>query len=308
MQGLKRQLLRRLPHGSLLVAQELVELYNRPIRRLARWSSRVPPLEKLDLRATRKSDTVFILGSGGSLGRISPARWGRIGACDSFGFNFTLRHPFVPTHYFFEPHRPPVFNQIIRFAKMRTQGYEAVCKIVLPGFPQSAWWEWRLHQLPAKWREGLYAGGVHRAFARNEQELAEEISRLARAGAFGLERRRIDSVLKHMGSVSSLVSVAAHMGYRDIVLCGIDITDPRYFYDDAEQYPDLVDYVKSFRKKFEHDKRPREAVQAAGDLVIMELQRQVLDPEGIKLWVECSSSGLHPRLDVAPPQVYGGGS
>ncbi len=306
MDEIKIRLLRSAPHGLLRAALGVVEMYNRPVRWLARRAFHITALEKLDLHATKTSSAVFILGSGSSLGKISAERWEQIGACDSFGFNFTSRHPFVPTHYFFEAHRPAAFDHTVRFAQMRVEDYRDVIKIVLPGFPQSAWYEWRLRRLPPQWLSDLYGGGVYRLVARDKEELAREVTRLLRAGGFALGRPRVGSLVKHMGSLSSLVSLAAFMGYEHIVLCGFDITDPRYFYDDPELYPDMVDYVRKVRLPAERAKEPSVSSQASGDLVLMELHRQVLEPAGIKLWVEHPSSGLHPRLPVAPAEVYGG--
>src|SRR5262249_15937731 len=56
-------------------------------------------LSEDELRATRKSDTVFIFGSGASLNDISTDEWRAIEAHDTMGFNWFVRETIVRCDY-----------------------------------------------------------------------------------------------------------------------------------------------------------------------------------------------------------------
>src|SRR4051794_32647194 len=62
----------------------------------------IHPLAELDLAAYKHSDTVFLLGSGPSINKISDARWHVIQQHDTWGFNFWCYHRVVPNLYFLE--------------------------------------------------------------------------------------------------------------------------------------------------------------------------------------------------------------
>ena len=55
--------------------------------------------KKWNLSSYKQSDTLFILGSGGSIATCSDKQWETIGKHDSIGFNFWLLHEFVPTYF-----------------------------------------------------------------------------------------------------------------------------------------------------------------------------------------------------------------
>lgn len=52
-------------------------------------------LDEHELRARRRSDTVFVFGSGASLNEIAPEDWARIAEHDTFGFNWFVHQRFV---------------------------------------------------------------------------------------------------------------------------------------------------------------------------------------------------------------------
>ena len=64
------------------------------------WSrSRYVVLDEAALRKTRRSDTVFLFGSGYSLNDLSAEEWEHIAAHDTIGFNYSSRQHWVRTDY-----------------------------------------------------------------------------------------------------------------------------------------------------------------------------------------------------------------
>src|SRR5262249_36622754 len=67
-----------------------------------RLSLGITRLSWVDLSQHRRSETLFILGSGPSINQISEERWRFIASHDSVGVNMWLYHRFVPTFYVVE--------------------------------------------------------------------------------------------------------------------------------------------------------------------------------------------------------------
>lgn len=301
---LSAEFIKRSPHVLLRFVLALVEVKNRKIRKNARQAAKIPPLGNIDLSTTKNSDTVFLLGSGSSINEISEKKWSQIAGFDSFGLNFTVCLPFVPTHYFFEACIEEITDLLFEFYEKRGEDYRDVVKIFCASFPTSTEMEYRFVDFPKPWRNNIYSAGVHRTVTRTDRELINEIVRLKNRGVFDVGRKRVDALFKHMGSVSSLITMAGAMSYKNIVLCGFDIVNPAYFYDDVRKYPDMENFATVVRPKLAKDMSQRTALQTPGSRVIMELKKQVLDPVGIHLYVENSSSGLYPEVDLAPDSLY----
>ena len=62
----------------------------------------LPLLSTVDLAKYKRSDTLFILGTGPSINQISPERWRVIAQHNSLALNFWFYHSFVPTYYVVE--------------------------------------------------------------------------------------------------------------------------------------------------------------------------------------------------------------
>src|SRR4051812_5714569 len=89
-------------------------LVERRRHRQEQKASRIESLESIDLARYRRSDTLFILGSGPSINRISAERWQAIAQHDTVGFNFWLCHSYLPTFYFYERIDATTFPNLYR--------------------------------------------------------------------------------------------------------------------------------------------------------------------------------------------------
>lgn len=267
----------------------------------ARDLLRVPSFNKLDLGAIKTSDTVFILGSGASINNIGEDGWENIAKHDSFGFNFWLIHSFVPTLYFSEalPETAPGFNyprlyQRYLMAAAARPEYSTVPK-VLTDFTadRSYFWE----SLPLHMKERVYSLSTIPAFARSEDEFRRNARYLKALGIFR-KSEHLNRVFKYRATISMLVSLAYSMNYKRIVLCGVDITDPRYFYHDAERYPQFAE-VESARPGKVHITGVEREMMVTAQTVIRVLNEVLFEPDGVELLVENPKSALSDFLPSA---------
>ena len=263
----------------------------------------IRPFSELDLNALKRSDTLFILGSGSSINQISQARWEIIQRHDSIGFNFWPIHPFVPTMYFIEAiqedHPFGMFEPMCRIARKRSQDYQGVIKVVTElrnAFPEGQFAGFS--QIPCMWH-------TLRTFpvaARTDSEFAYGLDYLRRKGLFG-PAGRIGSVFKQATTLSCLIALGIRMQYRRIVLCGVDLNHSQYFYQDARLYPETASLEFSPRIGRHATNSPmpwRITIEA----VILEMKRQLLDPAGFQIFVENRSSALWPKIEEVPASVF----
>lgn len=187
--------------------------------RIITVATRISKLKKI-----KKHEEVFILGSGASINNIS--NWDYVKERDSIGFNYFLLHAFVPSVFFLEADRlacnSHIYTEIIEkklvefsrtvfFVKKR-QGFKPI-----------------LHFLKTRKLKGfLFKGGNFEA--SNNKALGDMLEQYLNS--------RFMSNFAHysqgVASVEQLVLFAIRMGYKKIYLCGVDLNNTSYFYDDEK--------------------------------------------------------------------------
>ena len=182
--------------------------------RLAR--RRYQMLDEPAVLSARRSDTVFVFGSGYSLNEITPAEWDAIAAHDTFGFTAFIHQRWVRTDF-----------HLIRGGlegSLRWREYaDDFCRT--------------LNENPYFANTILFLQGEYQAQFSNQilgYGLLREGSRIYRyttARGDGPPTRSLGEGLRHMGgTLSDAVNAAACLGWTHIVLAGVDLYDSRYFW------------------------------------------------------------------------------
>jgi hypothetical protein len=301
-----RALAKRLPHPLLMRLHRREQLARQSaLAREISGRTGLPLLGTLDLTPLKRSDTVFILGSGWSINEIRDERWKVIGRHDSIAMNFWPAHPFVPRIYLFEnvpriPGCEVVFDALQGLLQRRCEDYRNTVKIVSELLPLDS--RQLILEIPHTFRCNLYVGYSAGIVARTAHELVAGLRYLSQKKAFS-PSDRIPCHFRYQSSVTSAISLAVRMNYRRIVLCGIDLGKARYFYHDPERYPLACnwefmprDQPHLMARRYEWGLPTQEAIYL--------FKQEVLDPAGIELVVENSSSTLFPRIPQAPPSLF----
>ena len=177
-----------------------------------------------DLRRRRKSDIVFVFGSGSSLNELSSDEWREIERHDTIGFNWFVRQKFVRCDFHF------------------------VREIGADDFDPASW-QPRLRRYCE-----LLAGNSHFADAIPMVQTGFRAINGNRAIGYGLlpvqrplflwrslvGRDEPSWSLEHglahaRGTLHECVNFAFLMGWRTIVIAGVDLYDRRYFWMDAAE-------------------------------------------------------------------------
>lgn len=167
-------------------------------------------LDEGELRATRRSDTVFVFGSGGSLREMEDEEWARIAAFDVVGFSHFHRQRWVDVGYHLVAEVRDVHETGASIAANPRYGNTVF--LVMKGWIARASNELVGQRL-------LPAGARVFRWKRVARGRTVPPSRSFRAG------------LVH-GSNSSLdaVNFALLMGWRRVVVAGVDLYDKEYFF------------------------------------------------------------------------------
>jgi hypothetical protein len=259
----------------------------RRVRHVAalRKSAGLPGFDVAECRARKRSDTLFVLGSGASVGRLTPADFDAIAAADSIGLNFWLLHDFVPDFYQFEvavePHRREMFNATLT---RKAADYAQVLFL----YKDIETHQQDLGAIPREVAANLRViNKVHlplreAAMMRTVLTWWQRLSLMQRTGLplFG------------RASLSLAVSFGIMTGYDKIVLVGVDLNDYRYFWDDDPRHAGFY----ADRPAGLHSSVTTDAGLVPIDELLIAMNEIMLRPRGMQLYAGHATSALHPRL------------
>ena len=195
---------------------------------------------------------------------------------------------------------PVAYDAFLQLLERRYEAYANTVKIateVRPLGPRQM-----LFELPEGIKKNLYVGFSMPVVARNEEELSAGIKYMRSIGAFK-PRTNVAWLFKYGGSVIAMMSLAALMGYKRIVLCGVDLNKQDYFYHHRERYPEYADWEFVSRKAVHLTTRRLPWLVPAQSAIYI-FKELILDPEGIELFVESQQSTLYPRVPLAPASLF----
>jgi hypothetical protein len=271
----------------------------RPRAEAARTRAGIPLLDQVDLLQIKSSDTLFVLGSGPSINRILPERWQLIAGHDTVAFNWWLYHSFVPKFYFFESIEkaasPEAFDSYLTLAGRRANDYASTIKVAMEFHREGTQ---TLDHLPPAFRKNLFAAHKVEAPARNEEELVRALRYLEGRGTFQVAGR-FSYLLKYAASLTTMLVFALKLGYKRIVLCGIDLKTPDYFFQDRRFYPESWEPPAAERNG-SHDTDVPLTWRVPVTRAVAVIKKQLLDPAGMALYVESEDSALWPMLPAFP--------
>jgi hypothetical protein len=185
--------------------------------------SRYSWLSENELKARKKSDTLFIFGCGYSLNSIPKSEWERISAHDTIGFNWFNHQSFVRCDFFFireitsfvHEYRSP-FGYIRKMKKYSNLFKKSVFKDTAFILQR----EWRA--VSSKYFAGL-------GFLSDRAPVFPYKS-VARGQLKEPTAAFSDGLVHGPCTLAELVNFATLMGYKKIVLTGVDLYDQRYFW------------------------------------------------------------------------------
>lgn len=179
--------------------------------------------------------TAFILGTGASAAQLSDAKLAHISEQFSIGVNQWVAHPLVPDVYAYESHRDNRLLEVLDRPEVREK-----CPYLLflrpkageAGAPSLA-------HLPDFMRAKSFLYGRINLVTRRRANIARDVIAVARVSSI-LRRREV--VIDNGASIARLLYLCVLMGFREIVLVGVDLNSVEYFW---QRNPELIAALKS---------------------------------------------------------------
>ena len=198
----------------------------------------------------RKTDTIFILGSGSTINEISQEEWLHIKKNTSVGFNYFMFHDFVPDSYLIEPERKKDFERcrnLIRLIKTKKE-YLSKTHVIMHRMGC-----YQMLKFYLKKNKINYKLFTPFDFGFNSINKLDKI-----LDSFFLKVINVFFVpAQGCASVERIVLSAYLSGYKKIVLCGVDLNNNEYFFYQKGKYENILkNNAKILEKynKFHHSK------------------------------------------------------
>lgn len=252
------------------------------------------------LRGKKSSSKIFVLGSGSSINEITREGWAHIQRHDSVGLNRWPVHQHVPTYYVFEmPTKPHTGRQLIDLLQYRRDAYTDTPIILkdtsrfkktaaLDSIP-----EWLLREIVLSLDILLppFLDSSENSFRSVLQHLDRHDYLQPGSGP--------EVLLKKRGSISYLLFLAVSLGYDEIILSGVDLTDSKYFWENNDD--DIPDNVPVPELDLDRDSDDEHKVNDPDigiplETVIYDINDVILEPNGIDLYTATRNSALYPEL------------
>ena len=244
-------------------------------------------LTNSDLATYKSSETIFILGSGPSLNKLTSEQLNHINKHDSFGINYSfLKQEIIPTYQHFGWHR----GRYERWKTLFTPFRESYKNVVI-----------MMHS------KSLYRRLIHPRLTPLLFPIEPIISIYDVPQPIILtEDRKItndefNGSLLYRGSLSLVLDIVKNMGYKKVVLLGVDLNTNDHFWDHysemrIEKNTSLSNYNKeSPAQKFE-SQYPKKNKMLPFDKYLFFLSKYLEEKKGISLYIGLDNKVLSKFL------------
>jgi hypothetical protein len=245
-------------------------------------------------------DVFFVLANGDSVNELRETQFRVIEKHFSVGLNAWPLHPFVPNAYGFElweglDRNPREFDFLVDSACKKSNVRGSSLWLLRPRQSEFGRLEKLRSDIPAlRFRVYGRANVPTRSLGALDAELTRSFAFLAR-------NRRLREVLIDNGSsVVRMISLGLVLGFKKIVLVGVDLNDSPYFWYDTQfirRHGDFTDLCQrepgEGRDTLSTDTRPFSALD-----FIFALNRVAAARFGAEIFVSSSSSALAAGLEV----------
>jgi hypothetical protein len=174
--------------------------------------------------SVKSSDTIFILGTGSSINQITDKQWRVISSHDSFGLNWWALHQFVPTYYYSEyPHGKVFFSKYLSLLGPKFSNDYTETLFFL-SFNRAV-------------RRGIHPKATNELFPENSKVCFFNYEKPLRfESENSITPDDFRRTLFHRGTLTAVLELVRRIGYKRIVLLGVDLVNHSYFYDN---YPEM---------------------------------------------------------------------
>jgi hypothetical protein len=181
-------------------------------------------LSEADFWATRRSDTLFIFGSGASVNDIPPQEWAAMAAHDTLSFNWFIHQDFIRIDYH-------IIRELLQAEAFQRPLWEAEARHYATTLEANPHYQDTLLLIQGGWLAltGNRLVGL-RMFRPGRRIFRFHNQRVPAGGRVLPNARLADGLVHHLGTLSDALNIAYAGGWRRAVLVGVDLYDRRVFW------------------------------------------------------------------------------
>lgn len=243
-------------------------------------------------------NTCFILGSGGSINSLTESNWEDVKSQTSIGINSWILHRFVPSILIFECGRSPAYNALFfKNIKKREKEYQDTMLFWKDAGRAIHGNHYLDFNGPAK---NLFFPLIYKPCLLREGATPKDTS-LFGVVQFFLHKLGIPVFHYSRATVVLAIDVAVRLGFKKIVLCGVDLTSTKYFWEIDNQKEIICENVELPSNTGQEGQAIHSTIDPSVypltvDNVIYNLNEKYLKPLDVNLFVGSEKSALFPRL------------
>ena len=252
---------------------------------------------KYFLNNVKKSDTLFILGSGASINEMTEKNFKWVQKNDSVGFNNWVLHEFVPVYYFIDFKKnnkdnenasyDHVHNILHRYHEYRNVHFVLRLNRSYPNFIEPLI---PLNNLQFGFQIGI--SGANTIDYMNNLKFLISTSLINKNHVF----------YNKNSSVHNSILFAYKMRYNKIVLCGIDLSNVDYFHQLNKESIKARGLIIPPSIQTAQIHKTNDPANCSGGLpiskIITVLDEVLLKPNKIKLYIATKKSALYPQIPL----------
>lgn len=253
-------------------------------------------ISELIIQNYKSSDTLFIMGSGSSINKITEEQWDEINENDSMGINFWLIHDFVPTYYMFELssklERESVLIDLLNKKSSDYKNTLFIIRQIDQIFKKTKKKELDFYSLPESIRNNIFIPYEFDIPSINKDNLEKSIQLINKCKINTVK----NLLLSKRASLSEAICFGFKMGYKKIILCGVDLNNTKYFYEENSYYKNKLPIPPNNQNSATHKTLDPNHGSVTIDCVISKINDFLLKPNGINLYIGSKQSALYGML------------
>ncbi|MFV0237327.1 MAG: hypothetical protein ACK5HU_02160 [Flavobacteriales bacterium] len=274
--------------------------------RLQLGNSKLQTTKKLNFSKYKKSDTVFIFGSGSSINDLSESDWSHIHKHDAIPMNYSfIEEKIKPTFFYNElTHDPKYWDVILDNIEKREDYKKAPMIIQYANFIKQkistgvSFYD----KLTNVKKDNIFMQMPYYHPIPDKKILSDFLK--YRSKPKGMLPFTKSTLIHHLGSLSMIINLAYLAGYKKIVLMGIDMKDSRYFYQDTSYNQNSSALLMRENIPPNSEEKPHNNVKETlyeagfvpGDEYVKIFNEVVLNPNGVDLFIGSKKALLYPEL------------
>lgn len=240
------------------------------------------------IRAFKTSDTIFVLGSGPSLNQLSSENIDMIQKHDSVGINYSfLKKEITPTFHQFSWENT-IFQKYLveNFLSYRTSYKDVVILVNSKAARRMAHPRLTPFLFPEEPKYCLYTLPNPISLNANRPFCDDDFERN----------------LFYRGTLSLVLDIILKIGYKKIVLLGVDLNTSEHFFNDLPEMQELIKLMQECNLKIYGDNKKFESMYTKDgkprpfDEYLFSLSDYLTRKRGVHLYTGYKNNMLYPRL------------